>query len=159
MRGLAAAAIVAVAVAGCGGSDPKQATEAEPPQRPAPKLELDKRLPAVEVKVIRGWITARNKHDYPGAASFFAPGAIVDQGTPLSLPTRKAAIIWNAGLPCDADLTAIRQVRAKPLATFALREGPGGPCDGDATVRFTIKGGKITKWEQLPEQVPQGSAA
>lgn len=136
--------LVLLLVAGCGGDDPERRIGA------APQPRLDSRVPDAEVRVIRGWISARNRHDFPAAAAFFAPGAIVDQGRPLVLPTRAAAIVWNSGLPCDADLTSVRQVDGLPLATFRLRAGPGGPCAGEAVVRFTIGKGKIKRFEQLP---------
>jgi hypothetical protein len=143
MRRLGVLALVLAA--GCGG-DEQRKIEA------GPKPQLDSRVPDAEVRVIRGWITARNRHDFPAAAAFFAPGAIVDQGRPLVLPTRAAAIVWNSGLPCDADLTVVRRIGGRPIATFRLREGPGGPCDGEAVVRFTIIKGKIARFDQLPTE-------
>lgn len=136
--------VLMLLVAGCGGDEPERKIEA------GPKPRLDSRVPDAEVRVIRGWITARNRHDFPAAAAFFAPGAVVDQGRPIVLPTRAAAIVWNSGLPCDADLTVVRRISGRPIATFSLREGPGGPCDGEAVVRFTISKGKITRFDQLP---------
>lgn len=139
-----AALFVLLLAAGCGGDEPQRKTE------PGPQPQLDSRVSDAEVRVIRGWITARNRHDFPAAAAFFAPGAIVDQGRPLVLPTYAAAIVWNSGLPCDADLASVRRIRGRPLAVFKLRAGPGGPCDGEAVVRFTISKGKITRFDQLP---------
>jgi hypothetical protein len=40
----------------------------------------------------------------------------------------------------------------KTLASFRLREGPGGPCSGIVKVRYTIRRGKFTEWHQLPEE-------
>ena len=45
--------------------------------------------------------------DFGQAATFFAPGAIIDQGRPFRLPDRAAARIFNAGLPCHAELIAL----------------------------------------------------
>ena len=157
----AAAALALVALAGCGGSDePKMTIQTEARPAPAPRVEQNAR--AGDVKVIRGWIGAMNRHDYAAAASYFAPGAIVDQGRPLVLTNRKAAKIWNSGLPCDADLASVRQVGGLPIARFTLRRGPGGPCRGEAMVVFTISRAKIVRWEQLPqrqEPSPDESAA
>ena len=49
---------------------------------------------------------------------------------PFRLPNSAAARIFNEGLPCHADLIALEDEGAKVLATFRLRAGPGGPCDG-----------------------------
>jgi hypothetical protein len=36
-----------------------------------------------EARVIRGWLLALDRMDYAGAAYYFAPGAIIDQGHPV----------------------------------------------------------------------------
>jgi hypothetical protein len=106
-----------------------------------------------EQRVIRGWLLALNRDDYTGAADYFAIGAIVDQGEPFRLSSAAAARIFNAGLPCRADLAGVEdEPGPKSLASFRLREGPGGPCSGIVKVRFTIRKGKFTEWRQLPEE-------
>jgi len=132
-------------LAGCseGESDPEPEPLPPPVQRGA---EYEKR-------VIRGWLLALNRDDYDGAADFFAVGAIIDQGDPFRLPSRAAARLFNAGLPCRADLTEVEdEPGPKSLASFRLRAGPGGPCSGIVKVRFTIRRGKFTEWRQLPEE-------
>lgn len=105
-----------------------------------------------ERRVIRGWLLALNRDDYAGAADYFAVGAIIDQGEPFRLPNHAAARIFNAGLPCRADLAGVDdEPGPKSLASFRLRAGPGGPCSGIVEVRFTIREGKFTEWRQLPE--------
>jgi hypothetical protein len=106
-----------------------------------------------EQRVIRGWLLALNRDDYVGAADYFAVGAIVDQGEPFRLPNPVAARIFNAGLPCRADLVDVKdEPGPRSLASFTLRAGPGGPCSGIVKVRFTIRKGKFTVWRQLPEE-------
>jgi hypothetical protein len=106
-----------------------------------------------EKRVIRGWLLALNRDDYVGAADYFAVGAIIDQGDPFRLPSPAAARIFNAGLPCRADLAGVKdEPGPRSLASFRLREGPGGPCSGIVKVRFTIREGKFTEWRQLPEE-------
>jgi hypothetical protein len=132
-------------LAGCseGESDPEPEPLPPPVQRGA---EYEKR-------VIRGWLLALNRDDYDGAADFFAVGAIIDQGDPFRLPSRAAARLFNAGLPCRADLAGVEdEPGPKSLASFRLRRGPGGPCSGIVKVRFTIRKGKFTEWRQLPEE-------
>ena len=102
--------------------------------------------------MIRDWLMAVDHYDFGRAASFFAPGALIDQGRPYRLPNTAAARIFNEGLPCHADLIALRHEGARVLATFSLRAGPGGPCDGEVKVRYTIKQGKFTEWRQVPRR-------
>ena len=106
-----------------------------------------------ERRVIRGWLLALQRDDYAGAADFFARGALIDQGEPYRLRGPAAARIFNASLPCRADLAGVEdEPGPRSLASFRLREGPGGPCSGMVKVRFTIREGKFTEWLQLPEE-------
>ena len=102
-------------------------------------------------RVIRGWNKAVNAGDYDRAASFFAPGAVVIQDFALPLPTHRIATEWNSGLPCRADITAVQGEGPTTVASFRLREGPPPVhAGGDAQVLFTIRGGLIRLWRQLP---------
>ena len=121
--------------------------------RPDPLPPPLQRGAEYEKRVIRGWLLALNRDDYSGAAGYFAVGAIIDQGDPFRLPSPAAARIFNAGLPCRADLAGVRdEPGPKSLASFSLRAGPGGPCSGIVKVRFTIRKGRFTVWRQLPEE-------
>jgi hypothetical protein len=140
-----AIAIVALLLLASGCEDEESRPEPLPPpvQRGA---EYEKR-------VIRGWLLALGRDDYAGAAAFFARGALIDQGEPYRLRSPAAARIFNASLPCRADLAGVEDERGpKSLASFRLRAGPGGPCSGIVKVRFTIREGKFTEWRQLPEE-------
>jgi hypothetical protein len=107
---------------------------------------------ATEQRVVREWITALNRGDYAGAARYFAKGAIVDQGRPIKLPDAAAARIFNASLPCRAELVEVEdEPGPKALASFRLSAGPGGPCEGTARVRVTVRDGRFTEWRQLPQ--------
>jgi hypothetical protein len=156
MRGsiLAAHALIAMLAltAGCSGGDDDDADKDPLPPPVQRGAEYEKR-------VIRGWLLALNRDDYVGAADYFAVGAIIDQGDPFRLPSPAAARIFNAGLPCRADLAGVEdEPGPRSLASFRLREGPGGPCSGIVKVRFTIREGKFTEWRQLPEEpVPPDS--
>jgi SnoaL-like domain len=102
--------------------------------------------------MIRDWLMAVEHYDFSHAADFFAPGAIIDQsGPPYRLRNRRAARLFNATLPCHADLIALSDEGSKVLATFRLRPGPGGDCTGKARVRYTIVDGRFTEWRQLTE--------
>jgi hypothetical protein len=113
-----------------------------------------------EARVIRGWLLALDRSDYAGAAYYFAPGAIIDQGDPYRLRDESAARAFNASLPCRADLIGLKHESRTVLASFRLRRGPGGPCSGVVKVRYTIRNGKFTEWRQLPsEEPPPGEPA
>jgi hypothetical protein len=107
-----------------------------------------------EARVIRGWLLALDRSDYAGAAYYFAPGAIIDQGDPYRLRSESAARAFNASLPCRADLITLKHESRTVLASFRLRRGPGGPCSGVVKVRYTIREGKFTEWRQLPPEEP-----
>jgi hypothetical protein len=140
---IAIVALLLLAPAGC------ETEESRPDPLPPP----EQRGAEYEQRVIRGWLLALNRDDYVGAADYFAVGAIIDQGDPFRLPSPAAARIFNAGLPCRADLADVEdEPGPKSLASFRLRAGPGGPCSGIVKVRFTIREGKFTEWRQLPEE-------
>jgi hypothetical protein len=141
---IAMVALLLLAVSGCEGDEESRPDPLPPPvQRGA---EYEKR-------VIRGWLLALQRDDYAGAAGFFARGALIDQGEPYRLRSPAAARIFNASLPCRADLAGVEdEPGPRSLASFRLREGPGGPCSGIVKVRFTIRRGKFTEWRQLPEE-------
>jgi hypothetical protein len=146
MRPLALAVVAVVLLAGCndsGGSDDS---------RPAPRPQSQNGLRSPEGVTIRDWLMAVQHGDFGQAATFFAPGAIIDQGRPFRLRNTAAARLFNATLPCHADLVQLDDEGAKVLATFRLTPGPGGPCRGRVQVRYTIVKGKFKEWRQLDTQ-------
>ena len=140
MRRLAIAAVALAVLAGCDDSSKSSSA-------PRPQSHTGVRSP--EGVMIRDWLMAVAHGDFGRAATFFAPGAIIDQGRPFRLPNVAAARLFNAGLPCHADLIGLQDEGAKVLATFRLTPGPGGPCSGRVQVRYTIVHGKFTEWRQL----------
>jgi hypothetical protein len=127
--------------------------ENEPEPEPEPLPPPVQRGAEYEKRVIRGWLLALGRDDYSEAAGYFADGALIDQGEPYRLRSPAAARIFNASLPCRADLAGVEdEAGPRSLASFRLREGPGGPCSGIVKVRFTIRKGKFTEWRQLPEE-------
>ncbi len=104
---------------------------------------------------IRGWSRAVNAGDYERAGAFFAPDAVVEQLEETRLRTPDDAARFSASLPCRADVIRIEPEERASVATFRLREGrEGGPCRGDAKVRFAVRDGKLTEWRQLPQAPP-----
>jgi hypothetical protein len=142
VRSLVVALVLAPALlAACSSQD-----EPDRPDDPSPAPAF------AEERVVREWITALNGGDVNKAARYFAKGAIVDQGRPIKLPNAAAARYFNASLPCRADLVEVEdEPGPNALASFTLRAGPGGPCEGTAQVRVTVKDGRFTEWRQLPE--------
>jgi hypothetical protein len=140
MRWLALGAVAVALLAGCDSSSS---------DNPAPQPHAHEGLRSPEGVMIRDWLMAVAHGDFGQAATFFAPGAIIDQGRPFRLPNAAAARIFNAGLPCHADLIQLEDEGAKVLATFRLTPGPGGPCHGRVQVRYTIVHGKFKEWRQL----------
>ena len=142
MRRMALAALaLALLAAGCDDSQqPRPAAQA-----PAAREGLR----SAEGVMIRDWLMSVQHGDFGRAATFFAPGAIIDQGDPYRLRNTAAARLFNATLPCHADLIRLQDEGAKVLATFRLTPGPGGPCHGRVQVRYTIVDGQFTEWRQL----------
>jgi len=140
MRRVALAGVALALLAGCNDSGES---------KPAPQPQVQTGLRSPEGVMIRDWLMAVAHGDFGQAATFFAPGAIIDQGHPFRLPNAAAARIFNAGLPCHADLIGLEDEGAKVLATFRLTPGPGGPCRGRVQVRYTIVNGKFKEWRQL----------
>jgi hypothetical protein len=128
---------------------------------PEPLPPLEQSGAEYEKRVIRGWLLALGRDDYEGAAHFFARRALIDQGEPYRLEGPTDAKSFNASLPCRADLAGVEdEPGPRSLASFRLREGPGGPCSGIVKVRFTIRKGKFTVWRQLSEEPePTGPVA
>jgi hypothetical protein len=141
--------VLVVAFAAVAGCDSSSSDSTERSRRTAP--ETPPRF-SYEARVIRGWLLALEREDYDGAAYYFAPGAIIDQGDPYRLPDASAARAFNATLPCRADLVEVEDEGKTVLASFRLRRGPGGPCSGEVKVRYAIRKGKFTEWRQLPQE-------
>ena len=99
-----------------------------------------------------------NARHFKRAASFFARDAIVDQGQPIRLPDRSAAVAFNKSLPVQATVTDVKDEGRTIVAAFKLRpgSGPKRACDSNARVRFRFSGNKFTEWRQLlePESAP-----
>ena len=108
-----------------------------------------------EGRLIRDWLMALNNGDYGHAADFFAPHALVDQGIPYRLPNRAAARLFNSGLPCRGELVEVEDEGERVLATFRLRDGPGGSCDGFVRVRFAFRDGRFSEFRQLEQDAPE----
>lgn len=159
----------AVAFAGCLGGDPDDETDRAPRSEVAPRkaprsdaTPKKTRDEPTEGRAIRAWSKALNAGRYGRAADFFARGAIVEQVAEVRLPNRTAAIAFNRGLPCRAQVTEVERDGKEIVAGFDLSKGrgPSSVCQGDARVRFRFKGGKFSEWRQdVDRPSPPGRAA
>jgi hypothetical protein len=137
-RAAIALVAAATAVAGCGGS------------QPAPHIES----PAS--RLIRDWLMALEHGDYGHAARFFAPGAVVHEGRSFRLDRPGERRFFNATLPCRADLLGVDpEAHGRVVATFRLRAGPGGACEGLSRIRYRIEHGRFTEYRLLGPPGPQ----
>jgi hypothetical protein len=141
-----------------GGDSDAVRSDGAPPAPPAgTSTEPAETVPAGDGRAVREWIEALDAGEYKRAASFFARGAIVEQADEFRLRDRRAAEIFNRGLPCRADLSDLEDEGRTVVGTFRLRDGPGGHCEGEVRVRFTIRHGRFLEWRQLGE--PPGEIA
>jgi hypothetical protein len=139
-----AALMAACAIGGCGGCGAKEHKAATSPS--------DRAL--ADEATVRLWAGAVYDGHLTRAASFFAPGAIVQQYGTRVLRNRREAVAFNRGLTCRPSVRAIQHEKAGTLlVTFNLGPGPRGGCTGGGTVRvrFFFRRGLIEGWHQLPD--------
>jgi hypothetical protein len=119
-----------------------------------------------EAEVIDEWARTLSEGDIDGAAGYFAIPSVAENGPALiQIRDLDDARLFNASLPCGAEL-----VRAVPegdfvVATFRLTERPGpGICGpgtgGEARTAFAIVDGRIAEWRRVGiggEQAPSRS--
>src|SRR5688572_19082010 len=158
-----------LAFAGCG--DEPQLTisvETDPPAEDAPAAG-DPGSPTVpgdaeaeDVRVIVAWSEALGKGDVEAAADYFAIPSVAENG-PALLRIRNPgqARLFNASLPCGAEVIRAESQGAFTTATFRLSERPGeGFCgigSGEATAEtsFVIEDGKIAEWRRVDTIAPE----
>lgn len=119
-----------------------------------------------DVQIIDGWVTALRHGDVNAAAGYFAIPSVAENGpTLIEIRDREDARLFNASLPCGAEL-----VRAVPegdfvVATFELTERPGpGSCGSGtgaaAQTAFVIEDSRIVEWRRVGaggEEAPSSS--
>ena len=139
MRVVILAAVVLMAIGGCGGSPPS--TES----------------------VVRAWSQALNTDDNERAADLFARNAEIVQGDSLTtLRTHRDAVLWNSSLPCSGKIVSITAKGQTATATFLLGNRQHSRCDGPgehATAIFRVVKGKIVLWHQTEAATPPATTA
>jgi hypothetical protein len=113
-----------------------------------------------ELGVIKGWVDTLADGDVDGAADYFAVPSVVQNATPpLTLRSRADVVAFNRSLPCGAKLVKARPLGRVIVATFRLRERPGGDCGSGvgllARTAFVIRDGRIVQWRRLPNPAQQ----
>jgi limonene-1,2-epoxide hydrolase len=103
--------------------------------------------------IVRQWSRALNHNDNAAAGALFAAGArVIQPGVDVPVSPR-LAVAFNASLPCGGKILKLTRSGAKVTATFVLTERPRHHCDAPgakAAAVFTVRGGKIVRWEQVP---------
>lgn len=134
-------ALLVLALAGCGGSDP-----------PAAKSPVD---------VVKAWADAVREGDYEAANALFAvPAKIANGEAPVILDSREKINIFNRSLPCGAIFQKAQAIADDYLrVTFRLTEGSGcGSGAGKpAEVSFKIVDGLIVEWLREAPGAPPGT--
>jgi hypothetical protein len=138
---LAACLLATLALAACGDADREVPGGADP----------------AAATVIDRWATALRDGDVDAAARFFAVPSLVQNGpVPLRIRSRSDAKLFNASLPCGAELTEARPEGGFVVATFTLTERPGPGTCGQGTgetaqAAFAIEDGEIVEWRRIFE--------
>ena len=139
MRALPLLLLVTTLVTGCGGGS-------------------DAAKPLTPEQVVRAWSTALNRSDNAKAASLFADGAKIEQGTvEYTLTDRQDRLDFNSGLPCSGTIVDLHAEGDQITATFALGERANHRCDAPGvrtTAVFTVRNAKIVAFRQLPPPAP-----
>ncbi len=118
---------------------------------------------ASPAQVARAWSKALNANNNVAAAALFAHNAeVVQPGVDVRLNSRALAVAFNASLPCAGRIVAVDVKGAKATATFVLGHRPKHRCDAPgvkAAAVFTVRSGKIVRWEQVPAPPDKGPTA
>ena len=82
------------------------------------------------VEVIEAWSRTLRGGDVEGAAEFFALPSVAENGALIRIRDREDAVLFNASLPCGAELLSTENQGDFITATFELTERPGpGPAE------------------------------
>lgn len=114
-----------------------------------------------EAAVIDEWAMTLAAGDVEGAAEFFAiPSVAENGGVVFEIESPDDARLFNASLPCGAELTSAAAEGELTIATFRLTERPGPGSCGSGTGRsamtaFVIEDGEIVEWRRVVEAGPE----
>jgi hypothetical protein len=153
LSSIAATALAALALTGCGEDVPTLTIKGGPSGDADPEA----------VEVIEEWAGALAEGDVEKAASYFAIPSLAENGpAAIRIRDRRDAVAFNESLPCGATLIRAEGKGGLVLATFRLEERPGpGSCGAGtgstAGTAFRIEDGEIAEWRRVA--VPGGGGA
>ncbi len=111
-------------------------------------------------QVIDAWLAALQLGDEKAAARYFAPGALVQNSSPVFIAkTLAQRTQFQRILTCGAkDAGALAAPRDFTVITYKLVERPGGQCGSGtghlARGAIRVVHGKIAEWYRLPDAPP-----
>lgn len=118
---------------------------------------------ATPAQLVRAWSKALNANRNVAAANLFAHNArVIQPGVDVQLSSHALAVAFNASLPCAGRIVAITVKGNRATATFVLGERPKHRCDAPgakAAAAFTVRNGKIIRWQQVAVPAPSGPTA
>jgi limonene-1,2-epoxide hydrolase len=145
-RTLLVTAVIAIALAGCGGGSSDHRGSSGPVAGDADPAD---------VRVIDAWVTALRHGQVRAAAGYFAIPSVAENGPVLvRIRSPEDARRFNRSLPCGARLVRAETAGQFTTATFRLTERPGaGICGAGAgevaKTAFVIRDGKIAEWRRV----------
>ena len=111
--------------------------------------------------VVHEWSTRLNAGNNAALAQLFRVPVLMTQGSYVFRLVNKSQVArWHASLPCSGHVVSITVKGRIATAVFRLGDRATSKCDAPGTLaaaRFTIVGGKIIAWQQVP--VPPQQAA
>jgi hypothetical protein len=117
--------------------------------------------PARMKAIVRAWSARLNAGDNAGVAKLFALPAQIVQGPYVYRLTKRSQVaLWHSALPCSGHIVSISIKGRDATAVFRLGNRKTSKCDAPgelAAARFTIVGGKIVMWVQVPVPEPKTS--
>jgi hypothetical protein len=138
--------VLVLALSACGGGEEPTGAEAG---------EIPGGADPAEVRVIDEWAMTLREGDIDGAARYFAIPSVAENGPALvEIEDLDDARMFNASLPCGAELTRAVSEGDFVVATFRLTERPGpGTCGSgtgaEAQTAFVIEDGRIVEWRRV----------
>lgn len=147
MRGLVVA-LALVGTAACGGSAPY-----EPP---GAAQTFPSAVSSRPESVVLNWSDKLNHGLDDAAAGYFAPETTVvaEDGRVLVLRGREQAAFFNASIACQGRIIGLSRQADRVWAAFVLDQRGTFACPAPGvidTARFTIEGGRIVRFEDLPD--------
>lgn len=147
MRRLAVA-VALMSAAACGGA----AADAPPVAGPA----FPPSTASSPESVVLNWSDALNHGLNEAAAGYFAPETtvIAEDGRVLVLRGRDRAAAFNTSIACQGRIVGLSRNADRVWAAFILDQRGTFACPAPGaldTARLTIEGGRIVRFEDLPD--------